>query len=299
MAHRVPPELFEHVLKWLDAAEYSNGNIPWLSIHERGECSLVCRFWEEKLRRRIFTTLRLRTRQDALSLISFIKADTGELNIRQYIELVIMEQSPSDSTWIHLVTFALRENPQFGIPHPDVILLIGMKEDRAEFRVQVPYGYRTVFGDLPRSIPSSCLGIRSLTMKDLRFKNVYDMLHYLRSLPRTCGFITCSNISLDDGWNVTPSDFTLNARRPSRGLLEEVTVSACDQHWPFIWLLLGSTARYSRNTGSDIQGVVYVQDTDFQGFLSIVQALSPVSEPVVYTKYRSKYVTFLLHRQGI
>jgi hypothetical protein len=150
-------------------------------------------------------------------------------------------------------------------------------------KAQSCYSHRTLFGDLPRSLPPSCMQIQHINVTNLRFKNVHQMLFYLRSLPRTCERVDCENLALEEGWKFELCDIALLARRWSPGRLRHISVTGCEQHWPFVWLLLDSKLRGQRNPGHTGWSVVYVHQTEVSRLLSIVQALSST----FYTTYSS------------
>jgi hypothetical protein len=281
MATRFPSELLENILRWLDASVDYIEDQMWLTKRELGSCSLVCRYWTGKLQPRIFLRLRLQNKEDALALVRFIKAETGELNVRQYIRALTIEQAASSRTWAHLVTLALEAHPcPYGYNTSVVLEIQGNHE---ESNSQATYRCRTIFSDLPGLLPSSCTRINYIKIVDVRFRNVHHMLSYLRSSPPTCETIECCDLTLEDGWDFTPSDVALNIRRSSPGRLWGVSVRNCHLRWPFLLLLLRATQRGPRETQCD--NAVYVRETEVPRLLVILQAISADLKLLHKTEY--------------
>jgi hypothetical protein len=286
MAGQLPPELLENLLKCLDTtAEFSKIHRQ-LSKHERGNCSLVCRYWAKKLRWRIFDSLRLCTREDALSFSHFFKAGCADLNIRQYVRELSLKQSVSECTWVHLVEFTLRSYPRLDGQQINISLIIRGDDHRASTLCP----YRTIFGDLPRSLPSSCTHIRQLYMNHLHFWNAYEMLLYLESIPYSCEHIVCSSLSLEDGWDFTLSDIARSIDQFPRRRLRHVSIRDCNRHWSFLLLLL---AKARQNPGHRIHSTVYVHETELSNLLSIVEAASIASGTLLESVYRSEFLSHI------
>jgi hypothetical protein len=265
MADRFPPELFQRILKWV-AAEGQAWRTPWLSKRELSSCSLVCRYWGKSCRQPIFDRLTLRTRRDASLLISFVKADTGVFNIEQYLGWLELEQSSSDCTWAHHIIFLLLSSSALKRRPPTLTLTIRGDHTEIDGEARTLYPCRRLFGDLPKPLLSSSTHLAYIVLTDLHFKNISDVLRSLK-LHRMCRRVVCRRLSLEDGWNFTPFDVSLNARRSSpRRAATSLDVEDCQLLWPFLSPLLYT----SRQPRPGMMSAAYVHETELPNLLSIV-----------------------------
>jgi hypothetical protein len=284
MAHRLPPELFQRILLRLtDEAFLDDGEQqPCLGKRGLGSCSLVCRYWVQ-CRRVLFRYLYLRTREDALTFIDFVKADTGAYNIGYYVAQLTLEQSTSECTWVHVVALMVKSRPWPSGRRPDMKLVVRGNPAKMDSSAQAYYSYHTIFGDLPRSLPPSCIQTNSMTLSNLHFKDVQEMLLCLRSIPRRCLRLACRALSLEDGWSFTPSDLALNLRLSSPMWLSEISILDCSLHWPFVLLVLRSTPRNKRV--AEYSGGVYVHELELGHVLSAVESVAGAFDLLGRTDY--------------
>lgn len=216
-AHRVPPELIAHtVLHVMDGLSERNSHFlkpadgelkRWL-----GSCTLVCRYWGSLLRRVLFSRVQLRNEQDFNSLLGMLSIPGPAMPpLSSCLQMVIVFQSgPWAMPWVH----RLSRIQDYSLNVLDWAISLRDLSDPRMAR-------RLLEGQLPRTLPGSAFMVEILTLRNIHFRSVRDLVRAVGYLPSvTC--LRCDSLSFDDA-NI-PLGRVLPKRRQTRGGEYEVTI---------------------------------------------------------------------------
>lgn len=144
-----------------------------------GTLSLVCRFWAKKLRRRIFSTLEIRSRNAFKQLLELLQ-NPGPVqpSISQCIFMVRLRQEGLwGDPWLHHVQAELSKHVACQIPF--YITLENTSTPYHQESSIAMYAPSTFSAALPRTLPSACFPFQSLYLNDLRFRRILDLLRLI------------------------------------------------------------------------------------------------------------------------
>lgn len=210
-AAEIPAELFDFLLAHITLNYGKSLLVTRDQKRVLGTCSLVCRYWASKCRANIFRQIELRSRQDAIHIIEFLDAPTS--CIAQLIRLVsISPQNVVDAPWFHLlpcIATRLKGHLPFSIslegPLPG-----GQKS------------LRSIHHALPRSFPHLSHHIQDLSVANMRFARLDDIMHLvweMTSLSR----LQCFGVT----WGSMPA--ALPARKPANtAYWPDIRMEQCD-----------------------------------------------------------------------
>lgn len=198
----------------------------------------------------LFRTVTLRTREDAHELLGFLKHPTSA--VAQYIDRVVVSvQQVSGLPWIHLMSTNIRtrlRNAIFGL--------------HVSLQGPLPPGQkslRSMHDGLPRSLPHFSRLINRLSLSDLHFERLEDLMHTvweMRDLKR----ISCFRVT----WGSLP---TVPSRRKClHGVFAHtITMSQCapSQTQAGVWV---STWLHHRD-------IPFFSTTDLAGLLALADVL--------------------------
>ncbi|KAJ3555685.1 hypothetical protein NM688_g2437 [Phlebia brevispora] len=168
----VPQELFDKILSHLNVEEYI-GKVK-ASKRELGQICLVCRRWIRLIRPMIFKKLELRNRDDAVTLLRFLRCPTSVISgyiKRLYLKLSL--DSYPYAPWIHTVCSVI---------HPRLA-----KKPRLELRIAGPLPSNKVMKGvhemLPRSYPCFSSDLRALSLSNIQFKSFGHLMNTIGEMP--------------------------------------------------------------------------------------------------------------------
>ena len=174
-ATRIPQELFSEIL-W--HAQNDFGACFQDRMHTIYSFSLVCRYWASKLRRHIFCSLILGSRNYALEFTALAKCSIWPahsiLPIGKYVERIWFIVNVQDLSWIHLVLHCMPDNilGPTGDSMIEIFLDFECSGTRDKLPVQAP---RHVYHGLPRRFPPKIrprFWLSLVSVSDLSFGNL-------------------------------------------------------------------------------------------------------------------------------
>ncbi|PSR90698.1 hypothetical protein PHLCEN_2v4847 [Hermanssonia centrifuga] len=217
----LPAEVIAMVIQCLAAINHKSYKPVEITKHELASCSLTCRYWARQCRPSIFGRIKLLSRADVLTLLSFLESPRS--NIAPHIRYVSVEQKESREPyepWIHLFVALVHK-----LPHVrwDLTLIDITSPPR-------PQSLRSIYRGLPRPLPSpSSLVALQITNYHLRaFTHLVRLVASLPSLEQ----LSCTRLS----WDSDPVEFSRisNRFRHKHGL--RVHMIQCQDHSSMIWL---------------------------------------------------------------
>ncbi|KAJ3531933.1 hypothetical protein NM688_g7498 [Phlebia brevispora] len=166
----VPQELFDNVIRHL----YLRHSGVRASKRELGQISLVCRRWAKLIRPKIFEQLELRNRDDADTLLSFVRCPTSVIS--GYIKSLTLKLSVNlypYAPWIHTVCFLILHR----LPtKPDIELTV-------EGPLPSNKAMTGVHDMVPPTYPHCSSGITYLGLCDVQFKSFVDIMRTIGDMP--------------------------------------------------------------------------------------------------------------------
>lgn len=228
MHYRIPPELFDLVIdSFTEWPTFNPGLGVRMSKSELGACSLVCRHWARRCRYWVFASVALKSREDFVALLHLI--DSAEEfdefpSLRECIQEVNIQHSGAwEIPWYHciLAEFTAREIEL----DPDRVAL-ELKESyvaaAAAGAQMAHYAPRSLSTSLPRTMPRSLFSHGILTLSDMRFRRVQDLLRLIDD-QADLQQITWVRVSFDAGVSVPAAR---QRTRRAWGGMETVATSA-------------------------------------------------------------------------
>lgn len=185
-AANIPPELFDNILSHIGADLIVHGGELsfWrTAIRHLTTCSLVCVYWSNICRPRIFERVWIKNLDSFRSFLQLVlRTPSGFTPISHYLRNANLIQHVEDKPWIHL----LQMQPSFlQILQPATIrfTLDGFSR-RPINNFQLQNNARVTpshfFAGIPRSLLPSCYRCHTLTIKDLHFDSVRSFKQLLR-----------------------------------------------------------------------------------------------------------------------
>ncbi len=218
----LPPELVNKVMRALVAKFYLR-IIGRQEKHVRGLASLTCRYFSEILRPTIYKTIVLKSRDDLLTLISFL--DLPVSRIKDYIHYIHVTQYEPCEPWLHLLhTSLMYRLPRAKIQH----LSLATKESSP-----TAVTLRSIHKGPPTSIPPACWHIEELRLNNLLLNSFDHLVKLIAGLPHLSR-LRCERLV----WPSVPPDtlpafHRYNRRKQRWGF--NVTMKDCAEPWPIFW----------------------------------------------------------------
>ncbi|KAJ3553073.1 hypothetical protein NM688_g3810 [Phlebia brevispora] len=180
----VPQELFDNIIHHLDLWAIDSGKV-YASKQQLGQIALVCRRWAKLIRPMIFKEIKLRNRDDVVTLLSFLRCPTSVIS--GYIDYLYLELSVTlypYLPWVHTVCSVI---------HPRLA-----RQPRLQLKIEGPLPANKIMKGvhemLPRSYPYFSSGLRRLTLNNTQFKTFGHLVSTIGEMP------TLEEVSL---WKVT------------------------------------------------------------------------------------------------
>ncbi len=218
----LPAEIIAMVIQCLATINHKSHKPVKITKHELASCSLTCRYWARQCRPSIFGRIKLLSRVDVLTLLSFLELPRS--NIAPHIRYVSLEHKESCEPyepWLHLFVALVHK---LG-PHVrwDLTLIDITSPPR-------PQSLRSIYRGLPRPLPSpSSLVALQLTNYHLRtFTNLIVLVASLPSLEQ----LSCTRLS----WDSDPVEFSRISNRLKHKHGLQVHMIQCQDHSSMIWL---------------------------------------------------------------
>lgn len=225
-AASLPPELFEHILKVLQigSPDLKSINVVFFSRRELGACALVCRYWARICQERLFSSLRVNSREDLHNLMQLLKSPVSRIS--SYITCFNAQaHSITAVPWIH----------HFSVIHPR---LPNFQRINIFITGPLPPGqpsFRSLHGGLPICIPSIfSRHITHVVLSDIHFRRFDDLAHLVGELP-DLEDLKCKTLTWGpDSLTAYPPSRPLHA---APKLSRRITMSGCTSAWVSVWLL--------------------------------------------------------------
>lgn len=267
MADRIPPELFETIVRSLPEAV--NIHDKWESRKRLlGRCSLTCRYWATHIRPFIFGSLTLRSRDDMQGFLAFVSCTEPTVKIRLYVRTLFLLQAVPSDPWIH---FLLNFTPKSALPNLVSITLISSGNTTPDEELERAVGRTLYYQNLPNALPAahiwrfdrhSIIGVHFRA-----FKELLPLIASLDSARTDCTGLTWS----EDGL-LSPVDAPESTRTARRWAGEDklIRIQGCTAVWPFVWCLV-TTRRPAR---ADRKRPVFVERTFLPVVLHMIQCIT-------------------------
>lgn len=166
-ASDIPPELFDGILEHLTS--WTHRDRPALA-----RCASVCHYWNEKCQKRLFQGPELKSREDALSLLEFMRTLTSAVSSLIWDVTIREAQAVSGTPWLHLMS-VIGDRAHKELHHYTVKL-----------KGPLPAGQRmrSIHHRVPRSLPGHfSRHIEWLYLTDVHFKKLDDLMHLAGEMP--------------------------------------------------------------------------------------------------------------------
>lgn len=234
-ASSVPQELFDLILDFHQVDEghhtqhdHDLRNYATVEKHDLGQLSLVCRHWGQICQRKIFETIRLGSWADVHELQALLDAPASRIS-RYILHLEISAQDGPGEPWLHLIAFLW---PRLYAIEQYVGLTLSLKNTRPTRCSSM----RSIHAALPRSQPVFSSRITHLTLTDISFRQIADLMHLVGEMSDLVD-VDCIRLT----WGVPER---LPQRQMGRGYSNlTVRMSDCTSLWPAIWISAGVTQR--------------------------------------------------------
>ncbi|PSS31908.1 hypothetical protein PHLCEN_2v2315 [Hermanssonia centrifuga] len=214
----LPPELFKGVIHALvDDYEHT----PRCK-REFGLASLTCRYFAEQCRPEIFYQIRLESREDVLTLISFLGSSISR--IKDYIDKIVVTQYEPCEPWLHLLHTSL----MYRIPHAEIEYFKLTAKTSSPTAVKL----QSLHTGPPTSTPPACWNIKRLYLVKLQLNSFSYLVKLVAGLPQL-ELLFCERLT----WPSLPPDSLPDLRRYSHKnqRMGEVSMKGCEEHWPMLW----------------------------------------------------------------
>ncbi|KAJ3531007.1 hypothetical protein NM688_g7635 [Phlebia brevispora] len=222
----VPQELFDNIIRSLAFSLKASFGKVKASKRERGWISLVCRRWANFIRPGIFERIELRNRDDAFTLLGFLRCPTSVIS--GYIQSLPLQLSVASypyQPWIHTVCSVI---------HPRLA-----KKPRLELKIEGPLPANKIMKGvhemLPRSYPYFSSELRKLSLDNIQFKSFGHLMNTIGEMPaleRVRLQAATWNHSQDEEFRPPPARRAKFRRHP------EYLMEKCTDDAAVVWLRL-------------------------------------------------------------
>lgn len=183
----LPPELFPIIIGYVtDAAQGRH----FLSLEgtkkHLAACSLTCLWWAQQCRPHMFQYLTLRSADDICVLRSLLASRTGRLpSIQGFIGTIQLEQSMVGPAWMYrafLDPFLSTKRKYLTIirPTPTKRTSPHASASSSHAGEPTPACNSVLFSEVPRTLPLSLRRCRGVSLKNLYFDTLQDVLNLLK-----------------------------------------------------------------------------------------------------------------------
>lgn len=233
----IPQELFNSILAAYVLTERERAR-SWDSSfitdkRQLGACGLVCRHWAAICQKKIYRNIIIRSRQDVCQLVDFVKSPISR--VRGYISATtIPAQKLGGSPWIHI----LSTTP---------LSVDGFRDFSIALEGPLPLGQKTlrsIHQALPRSLPEFSSRISHLSLSDIHFKNLDDLIHLAWEIPSMTE-LKCSRVTWDSLPRILPC-IAADIERTKRPEYFAARMSQCSPSWSQAAIWLAETRRRRR-----------------------------------------------------
>ncbi|GJE96662.1 hypothetical protein PsYK624_128630 [Phanerochaete sordida] len=251
-AHRVPPELFQTIIREFNIQ--TGAHLPTATFSRSkkelkrylSNVSLVCRYWAQNIRAAIFEELQLQSPEDAHQLLAFARNVTLDMSVGRYVREITLETTLPCTPWLHLVVHTL---PRALFPRLERYTYGFSPDTKNKYGWFAP---RNVFVGLPRALPVPRLPVRP-RLKWLDFAHFADLVAFVDSLfaarahpaggdaPFRFNTLSFYYVTWADNGEQVPAQVPqafVGARRYWRKRVGDVHVVNCSAAWPLLWLLV-------------------------------------------------------------
>ena len=167
----IPQELFKHIIYYLvffRSGLYWTSELSPLEKRELAASALVSRYWADQCRPWLFQRIILRSLDDVQQLRSFLEQSFPHRMVKPisgHLETLCVVHHNKQQPWIHLI--ALHLLPLLSIKFCDLTLVNFSEDTTADEIVESPF--RSIFQNLPSSLPSSFTPYRELSLSNMVF----------------------------------------------------------------------------------------------------------------------------------
>lgn len=194
----VPPELFQHILDQLDT-------------RGRARCGGVCRYWATQCQRALFHCVDVRARGDVRALLGFMDAPTSRVARCVFAVRASAPAASSGDPWFHHLS-PIKDRFRQG----DSGVRLGVIELSLSGPLPPssggPRSLRSIHHALPRSLPHFSRHIDRLTLTDMHFAKLDDLMHLVWELP-DLWLLACTGVA----WGAVPAGVPRRRRRKRAG----------------------------------------------------------------------------------
>lgn len=286
MAAQLPPELFKNILHFLlggsmeifpeERRRYRQPPALELSKRELCACSLVCRYWAQQLRPKIYSAPILRSRRQALAFIWCVKSTFWSMHsgflVAEYVEGLRLEQDVHSPSWIHLILHLL---PHYLLPnlrrrfYNSIWIAFSTPESSSSSEPGQKRYAPPIDHGLPRRLPLTLSRLYIMSVENTTFCSFKDFISFVSQIP------TCQTFCDAVYWLDTE---TLDIRFPPailhakpRQIPSYTMVTDCSAVWPFVWVF--TTCRLSSNWSLPHQPAIYVVPSQLANVTALVKCL--------------------------
>ena len=215
-AHRLPPELLRYICQAADSDSWS--------------CRLVCRYWNTQCTHRVFEQIDIKKSPERVRALwrrtRALAVDPASLALRRHAKAIVCVPGQNAKTiekapWLHLLVEASSSLNSVWT-HQDSPDTDPYQLQMKMYRLPAKHGrIRSVHVGLPRSIPRSfSRGIKTLILRQGRFRRFEDWLHLVSELP------DLEWVSRDADFDMFQPEIPRRRPRTIRNQLRSVTIGA-------------------------------------------------------------------------
>lgn len=238
LASSLPSELISHVLDFISAeTSIRDPLLSRMTKADVGACTLTCKYWAIRCRRRIFAQLTLSTAEDLAELVAIASAEATSYSAAQFVVRLTVEQSEGGVPWAHNVPRLLTNK----LPNLQGFVYTNSPFADATALTLHPNTSR-IFPAYLRNLADT---VTSLELRNQAFGSFTDIARVVAALPLLLTSLSIISVI----WKTTQR--ALPAALQFGRYLQNIHIERSTASWPFISILTTST-RNSTQFGTSV-----------------------------------------------
>ena len=275
MPRLLPLELQDHIVSFLCIPLTFSARLDLTKV-QYCRCSLVSRYWARNIRRAMFFSIKLRSREHALTFLAFARCQIWPahsiLPIGKYVQHLECDVQIDSPPWLHTILHCMPHN-LLGPDEGSTELLLTLFGVLGENDTQV-FTPRDVYYGLPRRFPSNVrpsIQIVNPNPTGMTFPRYSDFISLLFSVTHNyVGVVHCYAIEWQD---IRPTDgMAPPLPRRMKSKLQEIRLQDCTTPQPLLDMFF--TTRLSETTSSPSNAsAIYVVPSELHIVYTMVRCI--------------------------